>query len=445
MRAIRSKRILTQEGWFDGVLLIENGVIAQLHHSLPSSFAGTIDDFDHLAILPGIVDTHVHVNEPGRTEWEGYETATHAAAAGGITTLVDMPLNCSPVTTTAQNLQEKLRALNGKLSVDCGFWGGVVPQSLNDLEELCRAGVLGVKSFLIDSGIDEFPEMGLGDLQMAMAILKDFEVPYLLHAELDSGEASEVEITPEYQSFLASRPRSFENNAIEKILDLTEMTSCRTHIVHLSSSDALPMIQEARKRQVPISVETCPHYLVLSAEEIESGKTLYKCCPPIREAQNRELLWSGVQNGSIDFVVSDHSPCTPNLKLMESGDLDKAWGGISSLQFSFSLIWTEARERGLSLDSISKLMSLKTAWFCGLGDQKGSIAPGKQADLFVFDPDASFELQREGIFHRHPETPYLGRTLWGKVLRTYLRGEVVFDEGDFPRSSRGRAILKESK
>ena len=376
MRAIRSKGILSHNGWFDGTLLIENGKVTELLRTLPSYFSGEIDDFDNLAILPGIVDTHVHINEPGRTDWEGYETATHAAAAGGITTLVDMPLNCTPVTTTVAAFQAKLKALNQKLTVDCGFWGGVTPGSINELAELSQAGILGVKSFLIDSGIDDFPEMKLPDLQRAMSILKNYNLPYLLHAELDGGEADEVEITNEYSSFLRSRPRSFENNAIQHILTLTEMTGCRSHIVHLSSSDALPLLKQARKKSIPISVETCPHYLLLSSEDIRSGETLYKCCPPIRESENREALWTGINEGTIDFIVSDHSPCTPNLKLLHSGDLKNAWGGISSLQFSFSLIWTESLSRNVKLDKLSQLMSHNPAIFCGLDHRKGLIAPG---------------------------------------------------------------------
>ncbi|MBT3785148.1 allantoinase AllB [bacterium] len=445
MRAICSKRILTPEGWREGVLLIERGVITEILPSIPSYFVGSIDNADDLAVLPGVVDTHVHVNEPGRTEWEGYESATHGAARGGTTTLVDMPLNCSPVTTTSRALKEKLSALKNKLFVDCGFWGGVVPGSIDDLSELTRAGVLGVKSFLIDSGIDEFPEMKIPDLERAMKILKDSRLPYLLHAELDNGEAENVEISSQYASFLASRPRSFENQAIEAILETCERTGCRTHIVHLSSSDALSILKNARSRNLPVSVETCPHYLVLSSEEIEDGQTLYKCCPPIREAENRESLWSGLKQGIIDFVVSDHSPCTPSLKLMESGDLEGAWGGISSLQFSFSLVWTEASRRGIDLSTISRLMSLEPARFAGLAERKGSLEPGKDADLFFFDPEESYALEREGILHRHSDTPYLGRRLKGSVKRTYLRGEIIYDNGNFPGIPGGRPLLKELK
>jgi allantoinase len=416
-------------------------------HPYGTKLSCPIQDYAEHVIMPGLVDSHVHINEPGRTEWEGFNTATQAAAAGGITALVDMPLNCIPVTTTKAAFQEKLDAVDDKLWIDCGFWGGVIPQNIDDLDELLNAGVLGVKSFLIDSGIEEFPNVEAKDIRAAMPILAKHDVPYLIHAELDCGNYNDVEITKEYNSFLESRPKSWENDAISLMVDMARESkekgdNCKVHIVHLSSDEALDTIQQAKKEGLRFSAETCPHYLTIASEDIPDGKTLFKCCPPIRENKNREHLWQAITDGRLDFIVSDHSPCTPELKHIDTGDIEKAWGGISALQFGISLIWTEAKNRGFTLVDIVRLMSTKTAKFAGLDSVKGAIKIGNHADFLVFDPNAEFTITNEMIKHRHNITPYAGRKVTGQVQHTFVRGHHVYQQDEFLNAPKGRPLLK---
>lgn len=425
---------------------VKNELIHAIH-PYGQELSCEIFDYDEHVIMPGLVDSHVHINEPGRTEWEGFNTATQAAAAGGITALVDMPLNCIPVTTTKAAFQEKLDAVDDKLWVDCGFWGGVIPQNIDDLDELLNAGVLGVKSFLIDSGIAEFPNVEATDIRAAMPILAKYNVPYLIHAELDCGGYNDVIINKKYNSFLASRPKKWENDAISLMVDMARESkakgdNCKVHIVHLSSDEALETIAQAKKEGLRFTAETCPHYLTISSESIPDGKTLFKCCPPIRENENREHLWQAVKDGRLDFIVSDHSPCTPELKHIETGDIEKAWGGISALQFGISLIWTEAKERGFSLVDITRLMSTETAKFAGLDSVKGQIKVGCHADFLVFDPDAEFIITNEMIKHRHNITPYAGRKVSGQVQHTFVRGNHVYQQDLFINTPVGRPLLK---
>ncbi len=430
---------------------IKNGVIIAIHE-YEKSLDCSIEDLCEQVLMPGLVDTHVHINEPGRTEWEGFNTATQAAAAGGITTLVDMPLNCIPVTTTKEAFAEKLNAVRDKLWVDCGFWGGVIPDNIEQLDELLSAGVLGVKSFLIDSGIEEFPLVNAEDIRRALPILAKHNVPYLIHAELDCGDQNHAKIGEKYQSFLVSRPKDWENKAINMMLDLAleaknNGVNSKIHIVHLSSDEALDIIRKAKKQGLEFTAETCPHYLTISAEEIPDGKTIFKCCPPIREESNRQNLWKAINEGVISFIVSDHSPCTPQLKEIDSGDLEKAWGGISALQFGLPLIWTEAKKQGFDLTEISKLMSLETAKFAGLDKIKGQIAIGYDADLLVFDENDHFEISSDMIKHRHKITPYIGRQVLGVVKRTYVRGHLVFNddqinEDQFSNAPIGQPLLR---
>ncbi|MCJ8268856.1 MAG: allantoinase AllB, partial [Psychrosphaera sp.] len=356
---------------------------------------------------------------------EGFNSSNQAAAAGGITALVDMPLNCIPVTINKAALEEKLEAVHDKLWVDCGFWGGVVPDSVDDLDELLGAGVLGVKSFLIDSGIEEFPNVAAQDIRRALPILAKHDVPYLIHAELDTECKPPPVIGDNYQSFLASRPKHWENEAVSLMVELSAEAQanghdCKVHIVHLSSAEALDSIAKAKAQGLAFTAETCPHYLTLFSEAIPNGKTLFKCCPPIREDANREILWQAVQDGRISFIVSDHSPCTPQLKHIDSGDVEKAWGGISALQFGLPLIWTEAKNRGFSLVDISRLMSFETAKCAGLSSIKGQISPGFDADFAVFDDSVEYQITNDMIKHRHKITPYEGRTVCGQINRTYL-------------------------
>jgi allantoinase len=400
-------------------------------------------DAGELVVLPGLVDAHVHINEPGRTEWEGFLSATEAAAAGGTTTLVDMPLNSIPATTSVAALDAKRAAARDRLHVDCAFWGGVVPGNAAELGPLLDAGVPGFKCFLVPSGVDEFAHVSEADLREAMPILARRGAPLLVHAEL----ASPVEDggNPHaYATYLASRPASWENDAIRLMVRLARETGCAVHIVHLSSAEALPVLAEARAHGLSFTVETCPHYLHFAAEDVPEGRTDFKCSPPIRERANRESLWAGLAAGSIDMVVSDHSPCTPHLKRLESGDFLQAWGGIASLQLRLPVAWTEARRRGHGLSDLARWLCEKPAELAGLSSRKGRIAPGQDADLVIFDPDAEFLVEAGGVRHRHKLTPYAGRRLQGVVRTTILRGAVIYEAAKVTAERRGRMLKRAS-
>jgi allantoinase len=384
-------------------------------------------------LLPGLVDTHVHVNEPGRTEWEGFASATRAAAAGGVTTIVDMPLNALPPTVDVAALEIKRKAAAGQCAVDVGFWGGAVPGNTGELRALHEAGALGVKCFLLDSGVEEFPPLVGDDLEAALREVASFGGLVIVHAE--DGTLIGTAAGRRYADFLASRPRAAEDSAIAGLLRLARSTGARVHVVHLSSADALPQLAAARAEGVRVTVETCPHYLALTAEEVPDGDTRFKCCPPVREAGNRDALWQGLADGTIDMVVSDHSPCTPELKQLETGDFGAAWGGIASLQLGLPVVWTEARRRGHRLPDVVRWMAERPAALVGLA-RKGRIAPGHDADLTVFAPDATVTVGR--LHHKNPITPYAGRELQGEVRRTWLRGVPV--DGGPPR---GRLLMRE--
>lgn len=440
-RAFRSKNVLVDGAFRPATVIVgEDGRIAEVEPFDTSVGEVAVEEVA-FHLLPGLVDTHVHINEPGRTEWEGFETATRAAASGGVTTLVDMPLNCIPVTTSVAALEIKRAAVRDLLSVDLGFWGGVVPGNAGELKKMAELGMLGAKCFLCHSGIDDFPKSEATDLRLAMPILRDAGIPLLVHAELElpgtpSCDAGDVR---EYGTYLASRPREWEDNAIEQMIALCEETGCAVHIVHLSSATALPMIQRAKEKGLPFTAETCPHYLCLSAEEVPSGATEYKCSPPIREAANRELLWRGLSDGVIDFVTSDHSPCTPHLKKPEEGDFCGAWGGIASLSLGLPSVWRSAHERGLSLAWLVTQMSAKPAQLARLHNRKGKIAKGFDADLCAFDPEEVWSVDREGLQFRHHVSPYVGRPVRGRIKQTWLRGECVFD-GKSVSASHGRLM-----
>lgn len=433
LRALRSSRVLLPGGLGPATICFERGVITEVRReavALPAaSRAPFVLDVGDLVVFPGLVDCHVHINEPGRTEWEGFETATRAAAAGGVTTLIDMPLNSLPVTTNQAALETKLGASEGKRFVDVGFWGGVVPGNVDDLPALARGGVLGCKTFLVHSGINEFPNTTADDLRRAMPVLRELGLPLLVHAELDLGAPPNPSPPQHYDSFLASRPRAWEDAAIRLMVDLCRETRCPVHIVHLSSAASLPVLEAAKAEGLPITVETCPHYLCLEAETIPPGATQYKCAPPIREHDNREALWRGLLDGIIDFVITDHSPCLPALKLPELGDFHQAWGGIASLQLGLAAVWTEARHRGARLDQLAHWLSTGPARFAGLAQRKGCIALGHDADFVVWDPDATRPVVPEQLFFKHKVSPYLGRTLAGRVSHTLLAGSVAFAEG----------------
>ena len=402
-------------------------------------------------VMAGLVDTHVHVNEPGRTEWEGFETATRAAAAGGVTTIVDMPLNCIPATTSLDSLTAKLAVARGRLSCDVAFWGGVVPRNTDELSKLWNAGVVGFKCFLVHSGVEEFPNVSETDLREAMPELARLGATLIVHAELPgpielAGCQSSTSTTGDdrsYGSFLRSRPRAAENEAVALMIQLNRETGCRVHIVHHSSADALDMLRAAKASGAPITAETCPHYLHFAAEDIPDGATEFKCCPPIRERENREKLWEALRDGAIDMVVSDHSPCPPAMKLPAQGDFKKAWGGISSLQFRLPVMWTEARKRGLTINQLAEWCCRAPARLVGLKGRKGSLAIGCDADIVIWNPNAEFRVGSSLIHHRHKLTPYEGEVMQGKVEKTFLRGQMVYDDGEFS-APKGSLLLRHS-
>ncbi len=508
--AISSKRVVTPSGIKEAVVLVNDGVIEDVVFSDSAGFAGAYtagmraggasdnaryvgdklggksssqtipanylkEDYGNDVIMPGIVDTHVHINEPGHTDWEGFETATKAAAAGGVTALIDMPLNSIPVTTTAKAFEEKLDATKNKLWVDCGFYGGVIPDHTKELTPLIESGVFGFKAFLIHSGIDDFPHVSEKDLRDVLPILAEYQIPLLVHAELAGGfggaytagmraggasdnarcvgdklggksdtiqcsGAKPISNPHSYGEFLSSRPKIWENMAIELMAKLCMDYKTPVHIVHLSSAESIPLIAQMKNEQHLFSAETCPHYLNFFSEKILDKDTRFKCTPPIREKENLIKLWEGLKTSMIDFVVSDHSPCIPKLKHFSDGDFEKAWGGISSLQFGFSVLWTQAQKQGISLEKVVSWMCAKPASFVGL--KKGKIQKAYDADLVVFDPEKSWEVRKENIFHKNKLTPYEGEKLLGKVKITFLRGRKVFQDGKYFNQPQGRPLFR---
>jgi allantoinase len=439
---VRGARVLLADGMRPAAIHIRDGQIVEIaeHHSRPAGVREL--DAGELVVLPGFVDTHVHINDPGRSDWEGFEHATRAAAAGGVTTLVDMPLNSLPSTTTVEGLKAKLRAASSRCHVDVGFWGGVVPGNAAALSPLAAHGVLGFKCFLSPSGVEEFDHVAEEDLREAMPLLAKLGVPLLAHAELPERlhEPDPRRDPREYKTWLRSRPPDAELSAIGLLIRLARETGAAIHVVHLASADALPAILDARKSGVPITVETCPHYLTFAAEEIPPGATAFKCAPPIRERNHRDRLWAALAADQIDLVATDHSPSPPALKRLEAGDFVQAWGGIASLQIGFGAVWTEAATRGLPLERVAKWMTAAPARLAGLGT-KGAIAPGRDADLVLLDPDAESVVDPERLHHRHPITPYAGMRLRGRIQTTLLRGEVIFDGTQVTKRPLGRQIL----
>jgi allantoinase len=441
---IRSLHVVTPDGTRPASIRISRGVIQSVrpYDDVPEGVPVT--ELGDLFLLPGLVDVHVHCNEPGRTEWEGFESATRAAAAGGITTLVDMPLNSSPVTTTLEALHEKLAATKNKLSTDVAFHAGLIHGNGKSIGDLIDAGCVAAKAFLVPSGIDEFPSATEQDLRDAMPELAKRKVPLLVHAELESPlpVTSNQQPVTTYAAYLASRPNSWEHSAIAMMIRLCRETRCPVHIVHLAAADALPMLIEARKEGLPITVETCPHYLYFDSHRIPDGDTRFKCAPPIRDAANRVHLWHGLLAGDIDLVASDHSPCEPSLKKLDLGDFAQAWGGIASLQYMLPIVWTVAKHRGAHPDSLARWLSAAPAKLVRLDKKKGAIAAGRDADLVVFDPEAAFIVSPDSTHHRHKLTPYEGERLTGVVQATYLRGVKVYENGSFPSPPAGRTILR---
>lgn len=430
---IRSTRVMLAGDPQPADVVIEEGRVVDIgEHG--SRNGDEVVDVGDSAVLPGLVDTHVHVNEPGRTEWEGFECATRAAAAGGVTTVVDMPLNSLPPTVDADGLEQKIAAADGRCWVDVGFWGGAVPDRLGAIPELLRRGARGVKAFLSPSGVEEFPSLDEESFRRAAGIVAEAESVLLVHAELPGPLESAIQ--PEGVdwsdplTYLASRPEAAEEEAARLVVEVARTADARLHVVHLASGRARRVLEQGRREGARISVETCPHYLMLSVEDIPQGATEFKCAPPIRTRENRLELWTGLERGSIDMVVSDHSPSPPELKRLEEGSFETAWGGISSLQLSLPVTWTAGRPRGIGLSDISRWMSAAPARLAGLENRKGSIEVGKDADLVVFDPKGTFLVEPELLEHRHPLSPYADRLLTGIVEMTLLSGEIVFDRGN---------------
>jgi allantoinase len=426
---LRSKRVVIAEGVKHASVVFEERKILEIgEYAIDAAGAIVIDAGDDY-ILPGLVDSHVHVNEPGRTEWEGFVTATEAAAAGGCTCVVDMPLNSVPATTTVAALDEKRRSASARCTVDYAFWGGVVPGNEQQLLPLAAAGVRGFKCFLVDSGVAEFQSVTEEDLDRAMPRIAETGLPLLVHAESPAQTGAMGPDASRYAEYLRSRPKIAELDAIDCMIRLCRKYRCRVHIVHLSAAAALPQLVNARNDGLPITVETCPHYLHFAAENIPDGATQFKCAPPIREYANREQLWEGLGSGSIDLIATDHSPCPPEMKNAGNGHFGKAWGGIASLSLALPVIWTAAFRRGFGIEEVVRWMSVNTAKLAGLAHRKGRIRPEYDADFVVFDPEAEFIVTPERLHFRHAVTPYLSEHLRGEVKQTFVRGRRVFANG----------------
>ncbi len=449
IKALRSTRVLTIAGIAPAAVLVDGERISAVCGWDEVARGVESVDFGDAVLLPGLVDTHVHINEPGRTEWEGFQTATKSAAAGGVTTLVDMPLNCVPETTDVPALEEKRKAAPGKTWVDWATWGGVVRGNVDAIEPLAHAGVPGFKCFLIHSGIDGFAWVNEADLRLALEKLRGTGLPLLAHAEITGpvdAAAKTLNVTSadwrKYSTYLASRPDTAEVEAIALLIRLAEEFRTPIHIVHLSSSKALPLLAGARDRDVPVTVETCTHYLWFASDEIPDGATEFKCAPPIRNAQNRERLWKALEEGRIDMVATDHSPCPPEMKRSETGRWDQAWGGIASLGLALPVMWTAMHQRGIKLDRIGEWMAAAPARLAGFAGRKGAITPGADADFVVFNPEEEWTVAPIDLHFRHKVSPYLGSKLRGRVFETWLRGEPVFRGDKLVGAPSGRELVR---
>jgi allantoinase len=455
--SIHSQKMALPGGIRDATVVIQDGRIRGIEEGFAREAGGEVLDVGEKMVMPGVIDPHVHVNEPGRTDWEGFDTATRSALAGGLTTLVDMPLNTDPVTTTVEALDKKLLSTVGKLHCNCGFWGGVVPGNEQEIGPLIARGVLGFKAFLTHSGIDTFPNVTEADLRKVMPLIAGAGLPLLVHCEWESGPGADSDERSRsgseagwagaagadprsYRNYLSSRPRVWEEDAIALMIRLCDEYRCRTHIVHLSSAGGIELIRRAKEKGLPLTAETGPHYLYFAAEDIKDGATAFKCAPPIRERENNDRLWEALREGVIDFVATDHSPAPPIMKELESGDFKKAWGGISSLQLVLSALWSVARSKGGKPDDLVKWLCESPAALIGQSGRRGGISRGAMADLVVWDPSRSFLVTEDGLFHKHKTTPYLGERLFGVVEQTWLRGEKVYEEGVFKKLSQGEII-----
>lgn len=441
----RSERVVTPDGLRAATVRVRNGMIVDVaDHGAATT--GTVIDAGNDVVAPGLVDMDVHVNEPGRTRWEGFATATRAAAAGGVTTLLDMPLNCIPPTTTVDALERKRAAASGQCHVDVGFWGGAVPDNLDELADLHAAGVFGFKAFMVESGVDEFAAVTCDELERAMTRLADMDGLTLVHAEDADVIAEAAAVWDDgdprhYATYLASRPDEAERRAVAQVASIARRTGARAHVLHLSSATALAPLRDAIDGGVALTAETCPHYLSFDAEMMAAGATVFACAPPIRDTVNRDRLWAALADGTIGVISTDHSPCPPALKALGTGDFAAAWGGIASLQLGLAAVWTQAQARRLPLEHVIRWMSTAPAELVGLRG-KGALAPGNDADIVIWDPDSTWTVAAAGLQHRHPITPYDRMRLRGQVRATYLRGEPVYD-GRVVGPPTGRLLTKE--
>ena len=425
---IRGNQLFLEGQLRKGSFLVKNGKIAEVFKEISSIEGIPIIDAMDFIVMPGLIDSHVHVNEPGRTHWEGFETASKAAVAGGVTSIVDMPLNSEPVTISRSALSQKKEAARKNAFVNCFYWGGLVPKNIDQLPDLLKTEILGFKAFLCHSGLDSFPNMDENSLRKVMPLIQKAGLPLLVHCEMDIDNQYNPNASPQqYNSWLTSRPDEMEVQAIRLVIQLASEFDCHVHIVHLATSKALPLIREAKRKGIPITVETCPHYLYFHAETVPDGNVRYKCAPPIRKEENKLLLLKALTEGWIDTIGSDHSPAPPAIKQIDTGNFMTAWGGIAGLQFSLPVLWSilKNKEDGLSL--LVEKMIRQPAKLCGLANQKGKIAPGYDADFIIWDPNDSFVVDTQNTYHRYPEiSPYLGEKLTGKVLQTFVMGTRVF-------------------
>ena len=440
---IYSKRCFFTNIFTEATILIKEKKIHNIYNGYHKIENIPFLDYGNLIVMPGIIDAHVHINEPGRAHWEGFDTATKAAAIGGVTTLIEMPLNANPVTTNVDTFILKQKASEGKLHVNCGFYGGIIPSNGADIEDLIKAGVFGIKGFLTHSGIDEFPNVSKGDLETIAPTLKKYNIPLLLHCELTDNNVPKVTNPKSYQEYLHSRPQDWETNAIDLALDIQKRFDIKVHIVHLSASNGIECIEARKKETDKLTVETCPHYLYFNTEDIPDAVPIYKCAPPIREKINNDKLWNFLLEDGFDFLSSDHSPAPPELKQLDSGDFFKAWGGISGLQFTLSILFTEGKKRGLATEKLIQLLTKKPAEFLGLDYKKGDLITGFDADITVWDDSQEFQITEDSIQHKHKATPYRNETVFGKVIHTFVNGVQVVENSKLKTLKQGKLLLKE--
>lgn len=439
---IYSKRCFLVNFFTEATLLVKNNKINNVYKGYHKIKNIPFLNYENLIVMPGIIDAHVHINEPGRENWEGFDTATKAAAIGGVTTVIEMPLNASPVTTDVKNFKLKQEASKGKLHVNCGFYGGIIPSNKNDIENLIKAGVFGIKGFLTHSGIDEFPNVSKTDLEAIAPILKQYNSPLLLHCELTDDEVPEVTNPKSYQAYLESRPQHWETNAIDLALDIQKRFDIKVHIVHLSASRGIERIKQRKQETNKLTVETCPQYLFFNADNIPDASPVFKCAPPIRERANNNELWEFLLNDGFDFLASDHSPAPPHRKQLESGDFFKAWGGISGLQFTLPILFSEGKKRGLQTEKLIPLLTKKPAEFLGIDYKKGALISGFDADITVWDDSKEFRISEDSIQHKHKATPYLDEKVFGKVIHTFVNGVQVVENSKLKTLQQGQLLLK---